>query len=144
MLHTCLSASQLSVSTRFYHMVHSTVVCLLYDPLSRAHSVGPTQYSIHVCSRVHSYSTMLMSVIGSKLPICIVYLLVVVPLCFGHTYLSAISTAVYCTLDSTVESIPQLCLALLIVIDMNFFLCPIFCHRVHYIHVAACLRFRLL
>ena len=34
-LHICKSASQLSVSTavRFYHMVHSTVVCLLYYPL---------------------------------------------------------------------------------------------------------------
>ena len=53
---------------------------ILYDPLDvchRVHSVGSTQYSIHVCSRVHSIQyKLLMSVIGSTQPICIVYYMV--------------------------------------------------------------------
>ena len=96
------------------YMAHSTVVCLPYDPL-RCLPLNAVESIPH--------STVLMSSVGSTQPICIVYFMV------HHLY-----TAVYCTLDSTVEWIPQLHVpGLLIVLVMNFSLCPIFCHRVHYI-----------
>ena len=104
------------------------------DVCHRVHSVGFTRYSIHVdiCSRVYSiwYSVdvhylHVLSTIWSTL-----HLFVVVPLSSGHTYLPAISTAVYCW--SPFHSSAWFCFIVIL------FLCRIFCHSVHCI--AACLR----
>ena len=109
-------------------MVHSTVVCLPYDPLR---CLPLNAVCMSAVETIPHSTTVLMSVQGSTQPICIVYFMV------QYLYSCLLHSGFHCGMDSTVA-----CAWLVYSNSYELPLCPIFCHRVHYI--AAYLMFCLL